>query len=234
MVGICLANVNASSVILSDGDMATLANMKVNLESNLLNQKCGVSERSIRSSTAKCICLPWESATERELQKFAPEIILGADVIYDPSCLPHLVRVMAVLLKGEMLHPDYQGSSCIDHEAENPDYQGSSCIDHESENGGIRGEVIPTDYVINATEGKAGHDRHAENAYSASKTRAVAYIASVIRNIGTFNYFLHLLEQANLKSVDITEDIKPYNLLPYVKSYQRSTVRILQIACVYR
>ncbi|XP_020961092.1 putative uncharacterized protein DDB_G0277003 [Arachis ipaensis] len=37
LVGLCLAHVEASKVILSDGDLSTLANMKFNLELNHLN-----------------------------------------------------------------------------------------------------------------------------------------------------------------------------------------------------
>ncbi|TYI70887.1 hypothetical protein E1A91_D08G254800v1 [Gossypium mustelinum] len=112
LVGICLAHVKASKVILSDGDLSTLANMKLNLEKNRLNTETNLPEPSIENQNVvssshghiipchqvKCIHLPWESASEKELQNFMPEIILGADVIYDPSCLPHLVKVLAILL----------------------------------------------------------------------------------------------------------------------------------------
>ncbi|XLR65016.1 hypothetical protein S83_015688, partial [Arachis hypogaea] len=37
LVGLCLAHMKASKVILSDGDLSTLANMKFNLELNHLN-----------------------------------------------------------------------------------------------------------------------------------------------------------------------------------------------------
>jgi hypothetical protein len=37
MVGICLAHVKAKEVILTDGDLLTLSNMKLNLERNHLN-----------------------------------------------------------------------------------------------------------------------------------------------------------------------------------------------------
>ncbi|MCD7471874.1 hypothetical protein HAX54_012648 [Datura stramonium] len=35
--------------------------------------------------TVQCLYLPWESATENELREFMPDIVLGADVIYDPK-----------------------------------------------------------------------------------------------------------------------------------------------------
>lgn len=57
----------------------------------------------------------------------------------------------------------------------------------------------------------------------------VAYIASVVRNINTFNYFLALAEQANLVVTDLTEKIKVCDFLPYLRSYDRSTIRIFRI-----
>lgn len=78
-------------VILSDGDLSTLANMKLNLESNL--QQSGVKIflhlklviflqtwnpgvwHSLNSFKVQCICLPWETATENELQSYAPHIV---------------------------------------------------------------------------------------------------------------------------------------------------------------
>lgn len=78
-------------VILSDGDLSTLANMKLNLESNL--QQSGVKIflhlklviflqtwnpgvwHSFNSFKVQCICLPWETTTENELQSYAPDIV---------------------------------------------------------------------------------------------------------------------------------------------------------------
>ncbi|XP_073133598.1 uncharacterized protein [Henckelia pumila] len=101
LVGVCIAHVKASKVILSDGDLSALANMKVNLELNHLSTNSySIDDRVVRSMV-QCVCLPWESATKDDLRRFAPDIILGADVIYDPSCLPHLVQVLATLLRPE-------------------------------------------------------------------------------------------------------------------------------------
>lgn len=75
-----------------------------------------------------------------------------------------------------------------------------------------------------------------EGAISASKNGTVAaaaasaYIASVIRNVETFNYFLELTEQENLTVDDITEKVKPFHLLPYLKSYPRATIRLFCIS----
>lgn len=65
---------------------------------------------------------------------------------------------------------------------------------------------------------------------AASTKKTVAYIASVIRNMDTFNYFLQLAEQASLTVTDITETQAPLHLLPYMRSYQRSTIRLLALS----
>ncbi|XP_057764184.1 uncharacterized protein LOC130985297 [Salvia miltiorrhiza] len=166
LVGICLSYVKASKVILTDGDLSTLANMKVNLELNHLTTGDHTSGSRLHDTKVQCICLPWESASEDDLHCFAPDVILGADVIYDPSCLPHLVRVLSALLKHERL---------------------------------------------------------------CREKRPIAYIASVIRNIETFNYFLGLAERANLVVTDLTEMIKVSNFLPYLRSYDRPSIKMFRI-----
>ncbi|VVB15271.1 unnamed protein product [Arabis nemorensis] len=101
MVGVCLAHVKAKKVILTDGDLLTLANMKLNLEMNRLNCDDELPKQpgEAQSTRVKCIHLPWETASESELSKYRPDIVIGADVIYDPSCLPHLLRVLVALLR---------------------------------------------------------------------------------------------------------------------------------------
>lgn len=167
LVGICLAQVKPSKVVLSDGDLSTLANLKVNLDLNQMN------------AHVECLHLPWESALENDLQNLKPDIVLGADVIYDPQCIPHLVRVISALLttkKSNFIHGDRD-----------------------------------------------------KEFFVASRGQPVAYIASVVRNIDTFNYFLKVAKEANLRVVDITENVKMYDFLPYMRSYQRSSVRLLEI-----
>lgn len=114
---------------------------------------------------------------------------LGADVIYDPSCLPHLIRVLYALLKHGHSHPE-SGASL---DSDTSDGKKSSNVSRETDK------------------------------------RPVAYIASVIRNVNTFNYFLALAEQAKLAVTDLTELIKVSDFLPYMRSYDRSSVRMFKI-----
>ncbi|KAK7284324.1 hypothetical protein RJT34_19069 [Clitoria ternatea] len=214
LVGLCLAHVKASKVILSDGDLSTLANMKNNLELNHLNVETDMLQRSKDSSMVKCLYLPWESASESQLQDIMPDVILGADVIYDPVCLPHLVRVLAILLNQINLEFYRQCASCKDL---------SPNIKHENGEHNHRDAVDRSDGRCKAIYNDAST--------SGSKEAPVAYIAYVIRNIETLNYFLSLVEKANLNIVDVTDSLKPVNLLPYMQSYNQTSVKLLRITC---
>ncbi|KAL1350612.1 hypothetical protein HN51_014643 [Arachis hypogaea] len=199
LVGLCLAHVKASKVILSDGDLSTLANMKFNLELNHLNIETDMPQGSEDPSMVKCMHLPWESTSESQLQDIVPDVVLGADVIYDPVCLPHLVRVLAILLNRT------KSDSC------------------KPENGDACDESVGRCKVVynGVADGK-------------SKEAPVAYIAYVIRNIETFDYFLSLAKQANLNIMDLSDSLKPLNLLRYMQSFNQSHVKLLSITCSNR
>lgn len=102
---------------------------------------------------------------------------LGADIIYDPVCVPHLVRVLSMLLKRD----------------------------------GRGGE----------TNGKSGDEFETES--------PVAYIATVVRNIETFNCFTKAAADAKLSAANISSSAAPSNFLPYMLSYDRSSVQLLKI-----
>lgn len=62
-----------------------------------------------------------------------------------------------------------------------------------------------------------------------SRADPVAYIASVIRNADTCNRFLALADQADLRIKDVTSTLRPSDLLPYMKSYDRSSIRLFTV-----
>ncbi|XWS58234.1 hypothetical protein CRYUN_Cryun08bG0017000 [Craigia yunnanensis] len=230
LIGICLAHVKASKVILSDGDFSTLANMKLNLETNQLNTETDLPETSIENkNVVKCIHLPWESASEKELQDFMPEIILGADVIYDPSCLPHLVQVLVILLnKKRSCDKNQEGIS-------RKSLPKVTCADGKV-NGASQGQVLNAHDSDSSSSyaydfNPSGIKRRINDATGlGSRADPVAYIASVIRNSDTFNHFLVLADQADLKITDLTSTLRPLDLLPYMKSYDRSSIRLFTVS----
>ncbi|KAM3752757.1 hypothetical protein ACB098_03G043200 [Castanea mollissima] len=234
LVGICLAHVEASKVILSDGDLSTLMNMKLNLESNNFSIDTDRQERTEDSNTIKCIHLPWESASENELQDFMPDVILGADVIYDPACLPYLVRLLAILLNKKIPSSAKRNDSKIPSSAKwNDSCQGSLLYSKSMDgkfNGSLQGNANANDNG-NGFDANGGKIICNGTSNTGSRKGPVAYIASVIRNIDTFNHFLSLVDQANITITDLTETHKPLNLLPYMQSYDRSNVRLFVLSC---
>ncbi|KAH9688672.1 protein-lysine n-methyltransferase eef2kmt [Citrus sinensis] len=195
LVGICLAHVKASKVTLTDGDHLTLANMRSNLELNQLSTDTSLLESYEDPNVVQCVHLPWESASESELSAFVPEIILGADIMYDRSCFPDLVRILAILL----------------------DRRKSDSTSRKESS-----KVFTLDTKCNTND--------LNDLTAVTSKGPVAYIATVIRNIDTFNYFLSLVEQANLSITDLTEAKMPFNLLPYMRSYDRSNMRLFTVS----
>lgn len=131
---------------------------------------------------------------------------MGADVIYDPSCIPHLIRVLAILLNhGKSLSYAQNGGLEVN----------AACNDHNVE---FRGTSV------SANKGSPRHSCQATN------KRPVAYIASVIRNVETFRCFLALAEDAKLSVTDITGQIKRLDLLPYMQSYTQADVRLFSVS----
>ncbi|KAL5995840.1 hypothetical protein ACLOJK_025911 [Asimina triloba] len=238
-------------VILSDGDLSSLVNLKLNLEMNQLQTGTKVD----------CKHLPWESASASELQDFSPDVVLGADVIYDPSCMPHLVQVLTILLARKKCYANEQtenysdGTSRKEHiydEVHNADDEpsnsnrGRTWGDLPKGNGSPNINKIDSckcqthqchglDHSHNNTcpgssdskdETVCGNKLVSGSLHDGGKDRPVAYIATVIRNADTFDYFLKLANQTGLIVVDITERQKPLNLLPYMLSYERSSIRL--------
>ncbi|XP_026421842.1 protein-lysine N-methyltransferase EEF2KMT-like isoform X2 [Papaver somniferum] len=222
LVGISLAYVKASKVILTDGDLSTLANMKHNLELNQLKVQTEVSQ-------IECRHLPWESASEEELQGFKPDIVLGADVIYDPLCLPDLLRVLTNLLSPRISNGctkdklnDADDEALLVLKTNSNDCKSRESDDHGSCNGN---RFDPSEGKLNSSnEPSIGSQR------DASKERQpVAYLATVVRNMETFDCFMTLANQAQLSVLDITETCRPLNLLPYMRSYDRASIRFFRI-----
>ncbi|KAF9589883.1 hypothetical protein IFM89_029246 [Coptis chinensis] len=238
LVGISLAKVKATKVILTDGDMSTLANLKLNLDLNhQLGAESEVAQGTDRDKNiVKGEYLSWEFASESVLQGFTPDIVLGADVIYDPLCFPHLVRVLSILLKPRKT-PLHQGNKgCVDlptHEA---------FVDKRIDDDTLNFDCITTSSDKKSSKYNGDHNgdkfcacegRSAMTPIGISKKKPMAYITTVIRNVDTYRYFLNVASQAYLSVVDITENQKPLNLLPYMQSYDRSNIRLLTVSVLH-
>lgn len=212
LVGICLANVKASKVILTDGDLASLSNMKFNLETNQVAIMGKLKQKDYQDPTSttqvECRYLTWELASAEELQNCGADVILGADVIYDPSSVPHLVRVLAALLgtkKGSLGSND--GTSVPE--------EFITCNENRSMFGSIE---------LEKPDKNDKDNKFPNNAYP------VAYIANAIRNIDTFNCFLREASEAGLSVIDIREKQRSMNLLPYLSSFDRTSIQLYRIS----
>lgn len=177
---------------------------------------------------------------------------LGADIIYDPLCLPHLVRVLAILLNQKKSYSQKRnasGQGCLSDRKPilsrcyGPNHGNAVDKDdglHGRVNGANQGNGNANgDGRVNGANqvngnangdgfGACGGKRICDGISNfGSGEGPVAYIAFVIRNADTFNRFVSLVDQANIGITDLTETHKPVNLLPYMHSYDRSSVRLL-------
>lgn len=67
--------------------------------------------------------------------------------------------------------------------------------------------------------------------YGGTRKGPLALIASAIRNMDTFNKFISLVDQANISITDVTETLKPINLLPFMQSYDRTAIQLFVLTC---
>lgn len=142
-------------------------------------------------------------------------------MIYDPLCIPHLIRVLSLILCQRKAHSHAHNENSEHLHDEKID---GACEEKETLDRHLKG--LDSLYGMSLCRSNKSSDRWRQ----ASKQGPVAYIASVIRNIDTFNYFLTVAEQAHLSVTDLSEEIQVFNLLPYMQSYQRSSVKLLCVS----
>lgn len=94
MVGVALYRVGAARVICTDGDLEAVENCKANLALN------GVPiDGFIDSKDAACVQrLLWEDGYNTADTTW-PEVLLGADLLYDPSAIPPLLALTHQILQ---------------------------------------------------------------------------------------------------------------------------------------
>lgn len=165
---------------------------------------------------------------------------LGADVIYDPVCLPHLVRLLKILLTqkkscSQKQNDSWQGSLSdsisVDDKVNHINRWNANEKDDRLDgkvNGAKQANTNASGDGFDACGGKTIWD---STSSCGAREGPLAYIAFIIRNVDTFNQFLSLVDQANITITDLTETLKPINLLPYMQSYDRSKVRLLVLSC---
>ncbi|KAB2071482.1 hypothetical protein ES319_A08G224800v1 [Gossypium barbadense] len=176
LVGICLAHVKASKVILSDGDLSTLANMKLNSGEEPVEYR----NQFIRNKYRKSKC------------------------------------VLAILLNKKKSYIDNREGSILNS------FPGDGKVNdtHDLDASSFTAQRINTSEVKGIINDAVD---------LVSRAGPVTYISSVIRNADTFDRFLALADQADLRIKDLTSTLRPFDLLPYMKSYDRSSIRLFTV-----
>lgn len=102
LVGLAvLGGCDPREVVLSDAHSAVLQQLEHNLALNH-NHLRPQHDRGLKGPHGRVVALDWTSAGQEELQELNAEVILAADVVYDPDLIDDLVRVLRLLLlRGE-------------------------------------------------------------------------------------------------------------------------------------
>ncbi|KAK1397843.1 hypothetical protein POM88_007706 [Heracleum sosnowskyi] len=121
------------------------------------------------------------------------------DVIYDPLCIPHLIRVLSIILRQRKAD-----SHALDESSEHlhDEKFAGTCEERETLDRHLK--EFDSLYSMSPCTSNKSSDRWRETI----KQVPVVYIASVVRNIDTFNYFLTVAENADLSVTDLSEEIQ--------------------------
>ncbi|XP_077979594.1 protein-lysine N-methyltransferase EEF2KMT-like [Glandiceps talaboti] len=81
-------------------DLCDKDSVNTSLSIHLHGDNCGNGDIGyIYRSDCVCVrCLDWVNVTTEELNSIQPDIVIAADVVFDPSIMAHLVRVLDDLL----------------------------------------------------------------------------------------------------------------------------------------
>ncbi|KAL3516148.1 hypothetical protein ACH5RR_023050 [Cinchona calisaya] len=230
-------------VVLSDGDLSTLSNMRLNLESNLLSTRSDVPEHDKDPSTQIFIFLSAILRIHNEmlfLSQCSSSITAGykdkgRQVPENLIVFKNFLVSVAILTRFflPVVGGQGQGNSTGLHPVSGPckvdlllhfslvlfsPFIAKSEVQNEDS------KFDSTKEVESCSASCVEHKGHA------FERGPVAYIASVIRNMETFDYFLELVKQADLIVNNITENSLPFNLLCYAKPHQRSSIRNFSIS----
>ncbi|EFA86241.1 hypothetical protein PPL_00803 [Heterostelium album PN500] len=106
LIGLVLDQVNSKSVLLTDYSPVVLDNLKYNIENNgikiqdLINVEYGDEQLQQNLENGddtkfKVMTFDWEAnLDDKQCEAFQSDIILGADIVYDPSLCKYLVAVL--------------------------------------------------------------------------------------------------------------------------------------------
>ncbi|KAJ7523909.1 hypothetical protein O6H91_18G067700 [Diphasiastrum complanatum] len=232
LVGVSLARIQASKVVLTDGDLITLSNLRHNLLINGINVAeheiaDNVKETSENSVQVLCKQLCWESAfrNKDEIHAIDAEIILGADLIYDPTTVPDLVSVLVTLLSSRRASSKPKSGDFTNRE-----HPVSSEVKVSEDSNGFWLSQEP--YQSSKHQEVREHPGSDTKDSVCSLTKCnragfpVAYFTTAKRNIKTLNFFFNTARAAGLQVLDVTESMQPFHYLQGLCSLDRSSILI--------
>jgi len=237
MVGVCLARLAAAKIVLTDGDLATLANLRHNLQVNGVKvhgkETLNCNEPSLCSPAngVECRQLLWEIASEKELRTYSANVILGADLIYDPEYIPHLVHVVASLLSFESSMPRNNDGNSIDQvfrTAGDEDGDDAFNLSAAEETATLKEYSITNDCCnTSCTEEKDPKlCQQPRDLRQNGQWQCIAYIASALRNPETLVYFVETARAAQLEITDVTDVMQPLKCFTDIKGFDRTRIRL--------
>jgi hypothetical protein len=99
MAGVALHRAGAAGVVLTDGDAATLANCRLNLQLNGVPLLTAGGAGGAGQAWADCRLLRWEDGWRGVAGQPAPAVVLGADLLYDPTVILALLSLLKRVLE---------------------------------------------------------------------------------------------------------------------------------------
>ncbi|KAL3728249.1 hypothetical protein ACJRO7_032922, partial [Eucalyptus globulus] len=206
-VGVCL-----SHVILSDGDLSALSNMKLNLKMNQFSME---DDEPVSSESAGSV-----SPSEQ----YSSSAIMWILMHFDHAQIGGITEIDIISSpQVKCLHLPWECAS--ESELQGLKMDSSSRFPRAACDGAIDGSH-------NYSDNCKSQDFEAacNNARNASPTKhPFAYISSVICNANTFDCFLALADEANLAIADLTRTLQPPSLLPYMQSFNRSSIQLFRL-----
>jgi hypothetical protein len=179
----------------------------------------------------ECRQLLWEMASEKELRTYSANVILGADLIYDPEYIPHLVHVVASLLSFESSTPRNNDGNSIDQvfrTAGDEDGDDAFNLSAAEETATLKDYSISNDCCnTSCTEEKDPKlCQQPRDLGQNGQWQHIAYIASALRNPETLVYFVETARAAQLEITDVTDVMQPLKCFTDIKGFDRTRIRL--------
>jgi hypothetical protein len=181
--------------------------------------------------------IPHDVLEQVEGRVFASQVMfflmcsLGADLIYDPEYIPHLVHVVASLLSFESsMQRNNDGNSIgqVFRTAGDEDGDDAFNLSAAEETATLKDYSITNDCCnTSCTEEKDPKlCQQPRDLRQNGQWQRIAYIASALRNPETLVYFVETARAAQLEITDVTDVMQPLKCFTDIKGFDRTRIRL--------